>query len=77
MKKTVVLTDAQVEWITRKVASGSYASDSEVIRDLVRREQEREAETARILRELVKGEQSGVIEIRDVEAFKREIMGDD
>ena len=41
IRKTITLTDAQDDWIKAQVASGDYTNDSEYLRDLIRREQER------------------------------------
>lgn len=42
VRKTITLTDAQDEWIKAQVANGDFTNDSEYLRDLLRREQERE-----------------------------------
>ncbi len=47
--KTITLTEQQDAWIAEQIAAGSYTNDSEAIRGLIRREQERsfEIETVR------------------------------
>lgn len=52
-KRTFSLTEEQSAFIDRKVASGSYASSSEVIREGLRSMQERDAAIERWLREEV------------------------
>lgn len=42
IRKTITLTDAQDEWTKAQVANGDFTNDSEYVRDLLRREQERE-----------------------------------
>ena len=42
VRKTITLTNAQDRWVKAQVASGDYTNDSELFRDLIRREQERE-----------------------------------
>ena len=42
IRKTITLTDAQDAWIRSHVTNGDYTNDSEYMRDLIRREQERE-----------------------------------
>ncbi|MEE4298579.1 MAG: type II toxin-antitoxin system ParD family antitoxin [Pseudomonadales bacterium] len=42
VRKTITLTDAQDEWIKAQVRNGDFTNDSEYLRDLLRREQERE-----------------------------------
>jgi len=63
MKKTITVPRPMEEWINAQTASGRYPSDSEYIRDLDRRDQERQDAYAR-LRVLIKeGEASGVSEL--------------
>ncbi|KXK36054.1 MAG: hypothetical protein JNIBNLAF_01310 [Nitrosomonas europaea] len=40
VRKTISLTDQQNAWITAQVEAGRFTNDSELIRDLIRREQE-------------------------------------
>lgn len=41
IRKTITLTDARDDCIKAQVVSGNYTNDSEYLRDLIRREQER------------------------------------
>ncbi len=41
VRKTITLTDAQDDWIKAKIANGDYTNDSEYVRDLIRRDQDR------------------------------------
>ena len=43
VRKTITLTDKQDGWIKAQIDAGHYTNDSEYIRDLIRREQERSA----------------------------------
>lgn len=52
-KRTFSLTPEQSAFVDRKVASGDYASSSEVIREGLRAMQERDAAIERWLREKV------------------------
>lgn len=52
-KRTFSLTEEQAKFIDRKVASGEYASSSEVVRDGLRTMVERDAAIERWLREEV------------------------
>ncbi len=67
VRKTITLTDQQDAWITAQVAEGQYTNDSEAIRDLIRREQERQS----IRSALIEGEDSGAPERFDFADFKR------
>ena len=59
IRKTITLTDQQDAWITAQIEAGHYPNDSEYIRDLIRREQERSAELEAVRAELIAGERSG------------------
>tara|TARA_R110000744_G_scaffold64810_3_gene133341 strand:+ start:25055 stop:25312 length:258 start_codon:yes stop_codon:yes gene_type:complete len=43
MRKTITIPDAMENWIKTRIQSGHYANDSEYMRDLIRRDQERHA----------------------------------
>ncbi|WP_417492856.1 type II toxin-antitoxin system ParD family antitoxin [Maricaulis sp.] len=40
-RKTITIPDAMESWIKIRIQSGHYANDSEYMRDLIRRDQER------------------------------------
>lgn len=44
VRKTITVTDQQDAWIAGQVRAGRFTNDSELIRDLIRREQERSVE---------------------------------
>ena len=69
VRKTITLTTQQDAWIAAKVEAGSYTNDSEAIRDLIRREQERTFEIESIRQALIEGEQSGEPESFDFDEF--------
>ncbi len=71
IRKTITLTDQQVLWIKSQIEAGLYTNDSECIRDLIRREQERYTEIESIRSALIEGENSGEPRQLDVAAFKR------
>ena len=60
VKKTINVTNAQEAWIRAQVDSGHYGNDSELFRDLIRREQSRTAEIDVIRAALLEAEQSGL-----------------
>ena len=41
VRKTITVTEQQDTWIAEQVAAGRFTNDSELIRDLIRREQQR------------------------------------
>ena len=71
VRKTITLTAQQNAWIAARVDAGSYTNDSEAIRDLIRREQERDADIESVRWALIEGERSGEPEPFDYAAFKR------
>ncbi|MDB6144153.1 MAG: addiction module antidote protein family [Pseudomonas sp.] len=44
VRKTITVTEQQDGWIKAQIEAGQYTNDSECIRDLIRREQERNTE---------------------------------
>jgi antitoxin ParD1/3/4 len=70
VRKTITLTEQQNNWIAAQITAGSYTNDSEAIRDLIRREQERGAEVEAIRQALIEGEESGEPQPFDYDAFR-------
>jgi antitoxin ParD1/3/4 len=67
----ISLPDAMKAWVEERVASGQYANASDVIRDLVRREQGR-ADAREKLQQLVDDAlASGVVEMTSEELLAR------
>lgn len=59
VKKGITVTEQQEQWMQAQLATGHYASDSELLRDLIRKEQMRTDVVEVIRQELIKAEQSG------------------
>ncbi|MFZ3041190.1 MAG: type II toxin-antitoxin system ParD family antitoxin [Thiobacillus sp.] len=74
VRKTITLTDQQDSWIKAQIEAGHYTNDSEYIRDLIRREQERSAEVEAIRAALIEGEASGEPRPFDAGAFKQKML---
>lgn len=74
VRKTITLTDQQDSWIKAQISAGQYTNDSEYIRDLIRREQERSSGVEAIRAALIDGESSGDPLSFDVAAFKRKML---
>lgn len=77
-KKSITVTEKQDEWIQAQIATGQYASDSEVVREALREKVERTAEINAIRAKLIAAEQSGlsdktVDEIWDAARKKRSV----
>jgi len=60
IKKSITVTETQEEWIQAQLATGQYASDSEVVREALREKQSRMAEIGRIRAALIAAEESGM-----------------
>ena len=74
VRKTITVTDQQDSWIKAQIEAGHYTNDSEYIRDLIRREQERSAEVDAIRAALRDGEASGKPRPFDPEAVKQRML---
>ena len=74
VRKTITLTDTQDGWIKAQIDAGHYTNDSEYIRDLIRREQERSAGIEAVRAALIEGEVSGEPRPFDVGAFKQRML---
>ena len=74
VRKTITLTQQQDNWIKAHINAGHYTNDSECIRDLIRREQERSFEMETIRTALIEGEASGDPKRFDAEAFKQKML---
>ncbi len=74
VRKTITLTDQQNSWIKAQIDAGGYTNDSEYIRDLIRREHDRNAEVEAIRAALIEGETSGEPKAFDVGAFKQKML---
>ena len=60
VRKTITLTDKQDDWIKARIAAGEFTSDNEYIRDLVRRDRERNAKLLAVKAAIQEGLDSGV-----------------
>ncbi len=60
IRKTITLTDKQDQWIKMQIAAGGFTNDSEYIRDLVRRDQEQNAQFLALKQAIQEGLDSGV-----------------
>ena len=59
VRKTITLTDLQDQWIKTQIAAGYYTNDSEYIRDLIRRDCQRNAEFEMLKAAVQEGLDSG------------------
>lgn len=59
VRKTITLTDQQSEWVKAQIAEGGFTNDSEYIRDLIRKDQERARKIDALQAAITEGLQSG------------------
>jgi len=60
VRKTITLTEQQNEWIKAQLVAGDYTNDSEYLRDLIRREQERSSRIHLLKAAVEEGINSGI-----------------
>ncbi len=59
-RQTITVNEPNDRWLKQKVEKNEYASKSELINDLIRRQREQEEERIWLRNELIKGEESGL-----------------
>ena len=62
VKKSITVTDRQESWIQAQMATGHYATDSELIREALREKEMRMAEIEHIRAKLIRAEQSKLVD---------------
>ncbi|MER0171775.1 MAG: type II toxin-antitoxin system ParD family antitoxin [Nitrosomonas sp.] len=60
IRKTITLTDKQDQWIKTQIAAGGFTNGSEYIHDLLRRDQEQNAQFLALKQAIQEGLESGV-----------------
>ena len=66
---SILLGDYLDNFISRQVESGRYASASEVVRAALRQFEQDEKQKADLIKELMKGEKSGLLQTTDRKKF--------
>jgi antitoxin ParD1/3/4 len=68
VRKTISFTDQHDRWIKARIASGDYASDSEYIRDLIRRDKQVSEKFQKLKKAIQDGLDSGISDrnVKDV-----------
>ncbi len=56
----ISVPDPMRDWVQQRVDTGRYASVSDYVRDLIRRDQMQSDEQEALIAALIKGEQSGI-----------------
>lgn len=60
IRKTITVTKQQDKWIKAQIKNGGFTNDSEYLRDLLRKDQDKHAEFLALRAELQKGLDSGI-----------------
>ncbi len=71
VRKTITLTSQQDQWVKAQIVAGRFTNDSEYIRDLIRRDRERNTSFAALRAAIQEGLESGVSE-RTIPEIARE-----
>ncbi|MEX2595204.1 MAG: hypothetical protein WD426_20735 [Anditalea sp.] len=70
VKKTITFTENQNDWITFQITNGGYASESDYIGELIRRDQNQNAEFLTTKAAIEHGFKSGISEMNVSEIMK-------
>ena len=63
IRKTITVTEPQDQWIKSQIGAGHYTNDSEYIRDLIRKDQERSSKIAAMQKLVDEAREGGVSEL--------------
>lgn len=69
-RQTITVNEPNDRWMKEKIQGNEYASKSELINDLIRRQREQEEERIWLRNELIKGEESGLSSRSTAEVLK-------
>ena len=61
------------DWVEARVETGDYASASDYVRDLIRKDREYRGKREALTQALIEGEESGISEPQDLESFLAEM----
>lgn len=76
----ISVPDPMRDWVQKRIDSGKYASVSDYVRDLIRRDQAQADAREALVAALIEGEQSGISERRVPDilaALRKELHGSD
>ena len=69
----ISLPDPMKDWVEAQVEGGNYASASDYVRDLIRKDREYRGKREVLIQSLIEGEESGISEPQGVEEFLAEM----
>lgn len=67
----ISLPDPMRDWVESQINSGQYANNSDYVRDLIRKDQQRAAKIEALQNAITKGIESGPAGELDMEAIKK------
>lgn len=70
----ISLPEPMREWVQAQIDNGKYAGNSDYVRDLIRRDQERAAKIEAMQAAITKGLESGAPQDFDKESFKQRML---
>ena len=73
IKKSITVTDQQESWIQAQLATGNYATDSEIVREALREKQMRMHEAEQIRTALIEAEHNDFTS-RNKEEIRQEFI---
>ena len=74
MKSMNISLPAQMrDWVESRVETGDYASASDYVRDLIRKDREYRGKREALIQALIEGEESGISEPQDLDDFLKEM----
>ena len=69
----ISLPEPMKEWVDTRVEGGDYASASDYVRDLIRKDREFREKREALIQALIEGEESGISDPQSLEEFLAEM----
>jgi antitoxin ParD1/3/4 len=69
----ISLPELMKDWVDTRVEGGDYASASDYVRDLIRKDREFREKREALIQALIEGEESGISEPKSLEEFLAEM----
>jgi antitoxin ParD1/3/4 len=69
----ISLPDPMKDWVETQIASGDYASASDYVRDLIRKDRTFREKREALIQALIEGEQSGIADPQSIDEFLSEM----
>ena len=69
----ISLPDQMKDWVETRIGEGSYASASDYVRDLIRKDRDFREKREALIQALIEGEESGISEPQSLDEFLTEM----